>query len=229
MLVKNGKIPLSFGVLCPDGMQKATKVIEEKLSILDRYLDTHTSIAITEMARNDKGIMNEEWFELDVVQNEEVQVLQPDKTWKSFRGPKFSINYVKFSGKPEEIAKEIQNLRDSIEFGNHAMIVSSNTGIAGDGNINFYVKLYITSLQRKDHEVLQKLDKVILYVIGQTLLNTARETEQILVDMISKNLTLEEDRRFFQLVENTIWAMKVTSKEKEPSEDPQQPKTDSDS
>lgn len=55
-------------------------------------------------------------YDLDVFAGEWACTPEPDGTWTTWRGPRFHIPILRFEGTAEEIAREIQALRDTCPY-----------------------------------------------------------------------------------------------------------------
>ncbi len=148
-----------------------------------------------------------EYWDLDTTQNEEVRVLQPNLTWEHFKGSRYPIQEVRFEGTPEVVASLVQAVRDKLEWGNHIVVQGARCGVRGEGKVLLLLKMYATNIPYGEGP-LQRVDRMVLRIIGDILVRTARDVEDVLIDIVSKKMTKElreqKDEEFLQRLENTI-------------------------
>lgn len=152
------------------------------------------------------------WYDLDVLAKEEVEVLQPDKTWKHFSGPKFQVWNVSFDGKPEEVAAEMQKIRDGATWGDHAVIQAVYVYPLADGEVRYVARMWMTSTGREFIGPLPSVQLTILREIAGFLLRTMLASEDVIMSIMEKRVVAsikeEEDQRFFRWVDAMLEAAK---------------------
>lgn len=155
--------------------------------------------------------MEEEWVDLDWAVGEEAMVLQPDRTWKRYSGVKFKLELVEFEGTPEEVADELQALRDAVEWDDVHFCKVNGMGVAAraDGTVSVSVGLYLTNGAR-GYGPLRSLKMVVLEVITKSMLRMRNNAQEVLLAALSSHassqLQVREDEAFLRQLESAIQA-----------------------